>query len=126
MKCYCDSNFDFKLCCQPLLDGQYKADSPLSLMRSRYTAFALGRFAYLEKTTLPETFKLDLFQRNIQWAQSVRFTKLEILGFTEETRRGRVKFRAYFVHKLTGDSSIHEEDSLFEKVNQTWYFCHPT
>lgn len=52
--CPCDSGEPYASCCQPLHHGQV-ASSALALMRSRYTAYALGLAEYLIKTWHPET-----------------------------------------------------------------------
>jgi SEC-C motif-containing protein len=50
----------FDTCCGPYLDGRAVAPSALELMRSRYTAYVLGRTDYLRATWDPATCPADL------------------------------------------------------------------
>lgn len=50
--CPCGSGRSFGACCRPLLRGG-EADSAEALMRSRFTAFALGDVAHLWRTLHP-------------------------------------------------------------------------
>lgn len=52
--CPCGSNKPFDYCCRPIVEGQKAAPTAEALMRSRYTAFALGAIDYLIDTTAPE------------------------------------------------------------------------
>jgi len=53
----------FGTCCGPVLDGSRPAATAVALMRSRYTAFAVGDVAYLlrswHRSTRPPTLELD-------------------------------------------------------------------
>jgi len=46
--CPCGSGKSLATCCLPLVDGAKLASTPESLMRSRYTAFALGTKAAID------------------------------------------------------------------------------
>ena len=50
--CPCQSGLRYKRCCRPLHQGA-PAPSPEALMRSRYSAYALGLVDYIIDTTLP-------------------------------------------------------------------------
>ena len=50
MKCPCHSKKRYADCCGPLHKGTRPAATPEELMRSRYSAFALGEVDYLAKT----------------------------------------------------------------------------
>lgn len=52
--CPCGSGRPFDECCEPYLDGEL-APSPEALLRSRYTAYALGDEDYLFRTWDPRT-----------------------------------------------------------------------
>ena len=47
--CPCHSSAHYTACCKPLHDGA-RATSPITLMRSRFSAFALGLGEYLVDT----------------------------------------------------------------------------
>jgi SEC-C motif-containing protein len=53
--CPCGTGLDFGLCCEPVLLDPSTALVPDALMRSRYTAFALGDVAHLRRTWCPST-----------------------------------------------------------------------
>ena len=48
--CPCHSGEPYKTCCKPRHDGTQPAETPEALMRSRYSAFALGLGQYLVDT----------------------------------------------------------------------------
>jgi SEC-C motif-containing protein len=48
--CPCHSGLRYSDCCKPLHSGEASAARPEALMRSRYSAFALGLGAYLVET----------------------------------------------------------------------------
>lgn len=66
--CPCESGQPYSACCQPLHLG-LPAQSALSLMRSRYTAYVLRIEQYLLTTWHPDTRPdtLDLSQDNMKW-----------------------------------------------------------
>ena len=47
--CPCQSGLDYAHCCQPLHQGR-PAPSPEALMRSRFSAFALGNTDYISRS----------------------------------------------------------------------------
>ncbi|WP_327091205.1 YchJ family metal-binding protein [Nonomuraea sp. NBC_01738] len=63
MTCPCGSAQPYDDCCGPLHRGEAKAETPERLMRSRYSAFAVGDAAYLLRTwhlaTRPERLELE-------------------------------------------------------------------
>src|SRR4051794_6177829 len=74
MRCPCLSGDTFESCCAPILSGESAAPTAERLMRSRFTAFAMGDAAYLLKSWHPSTrpSELDL-------DPDVRWTRLDIL-----------------------------------------------
>jgi SEC-C motif-containing protein len=49
--CVCDSQKPYAHCCQPFLSGCKQTKTPVQLMRSRFSAFALGGYgSYLLRT----------------------------------------------------------------------------
>lgn len=55
LPCPCGSSRALADCCGPVIDGSVPAASAEVLMRSRYTAFALGREAWLRASWHPST-----------------------------------------------------------------------
>ncbi len=89
-------------------------------MRSRYTAYALGKGEYILQTTHPDSPYFEKDRK--KWVQAVKafcdttqFLKLEILGSGEDW----VHFRA---HLKQIEPLLLEEKSLFAKVGGKWLY----
>lgn len=109
--CPCGRSATAGACCLPLVQGERQADTPEELMRSRYTAFALGDADYLWRTwhprTRPEQVTID---------PAVVWTGLEIV----DTGGDEVEFRATFVeNQRTG--TLHER-SRFAVRARRWFY----
>jgi SEC-C motif-containing protein len=117
--CPCGSGAAYADCCGPLHAGTEKAATAESLMRSRYSAFALGDAAYLLRTWHPETRpeRLDLE------GDGRRFTGLQILETTGGSplhTRGTVRFRADYTDADGPGSQT--EHSEFERIGGDWTY----
>lgn len=117
-RCPCLSGLTYDSCCGPLHAGVSSAQTAEQLMRSRYSAFAVGDAAYLSATwhpsTRPESLTLDADR---QWY------RLDILrtgrGGPFDTE-GIVEFRAYH-RSPTGKGSQHEVSSFVREGGRWWY-----
>jgi SEC-C motif-containing protein len=120
MKCPCDPQKDYAICCEPFHKGEV-ADSPETLMRSRYSAFALKNIDYILRTTDPQT-RWD-FDRgaNQEWADKAEFLKLEVLKASSEGNKGIVEFKAHY-KTAEEPEVIHHEVSKFRRQGGIWYF----
>lgn len=122
--CPCCSGEDYKVCCEPVIQNN-SADSPLTLMRSRYTGYATGQAEYLFNTTHPKT-RVELSLREIEsWAKENTWTKLEIVNTekgTSQDKSGVVEFKAFFTD-INNRNQTHHERSTFLKENEKWYYC---
>jgi SEC-C motif domain protein len=119
-KCLCDSGKPFEKCCERFLNGSTNATTPKQLMRSRYTAYALGHYGdYLLATWLPETSTgltaESLSEKSLEWV------KLEILNSHQKDDEGRVEFKAYYKVE-NGELSILHEKSTFRRIDRRWYY----
>lgn len=112
----CSGNF-FQNCCQPYIQEIKKAPTALSLMRSRYSAYATHEVSYILETThssqLKYYSKVDIYN----WATSNQWTKLEIVNFNENA----VEFKAHFTDGQFQEQ-IHHELSTFMLENGSWYY----
>ncbi len=104
-------------CCGPFHAGEAEAPTAEALMRSRYSAFALGLDDYLWRTwhprTRPERVTLD----------ATVWTQLEILDVAEGTERdqdGIVEFVAHHRHGRR-DGQMRER-SRFERRGRRWMY----
>jgi len=124
--CPCGSADPYDACCGRYLGG-LPAPSAERLMRSRYSAYVLGRIDYLKATTLPaQQHSLDL-QAMRQWSASSTWLGLEIenaqlLGGRPE--HALVSFTARW-HDQQGAHAQHER-LAFVQCDGTWYFIDPT
>ncbi len=110
-------------CCAPFIEEGRPAPTAEALMRSRYTAFALGKIDHLVETLAPGT--RDDFDRKAitHWSRSSQWFGLDILSTEQgqaEDETGYVEFVAHFVND--GQRHAHRERSLFRKEDGLWYF----
>ncbi len=115
--CYCGTNKPFENCCQIYLTGAKKAPTAETLMRSRYSAYAIGNADYLVATTHYSTRKLHRKEDVLEWSQSNHWMQLKVLASTETT----VKFKAYY-SDYNGKAQVHEEHSTFVLENGSWFY----
>ena len=105
-------------CCGPLHAGTASAPTAEQLMRSRFSAFAVGDAAYLlatrHRSTRPAQLELDA---------DVRWYRLDIIR-TERggllDREGIVEFEAFF--RSPSGASSQRETSTFVRENGRWYY----
>lgn len=89
-------------------------------MRSRYTAFAKRKFAYLAKTMQGQATKEFDLQQAQKEAPFIKWLKLEVL-YTEATQnKGIVEFKAYF--RFNNQNAILHEISQFECLEGVWFY----
>ncbi|MCC9041985.1 hypothetical protein LNQ81_04620 [Myroides sp. M-43] len=115
--CYCCSKKEFKDCCEPFIKLQVKPDTAEELMRSRYTAYALCNATYIVDTTHPRNRHLHSKKAISNWAKENTWIQLEVV----KTEDYQVIFKAYY-NDVNGNSCVHYEDSLFEKLGENWYY----
>jgi len=118
--CPCCSGKAFAVCCAPYLDGKSTPRTVKQLMRSRYTAFALGgQGDYLLRTwhprTAPAISAQALGQADTQW------TGLEIIASQQRGDHGVVEFRASLID-AAGESAVHHETSTFLREGGRWLY----
>ena len=116
-RCTCRTGLTYGECCHRFHSGDMVAPTAEALMRSRFSAFALGETEYLLDTwdpeTRPATLDLDV---------GIHFYRLDILetsggGPFEST--GQVKFQAFYKGLASG---VQEEDSTFRKLDGRWVY----
>ncbi|ART71487.1 hypothetical protein BTO20_25680 [Mycobacterium dioxanotrophicus] len=109
--CPCGSGEEYGHCCGALHRGERTAATALALMRSRFSAFALGDADYLIATWHPETRpkRLDL-DDGIVWRR-LQIVDTDAGGTDDET--GVVEFRAQYEHD--GKRHILHERSRFDR-----------
>lgn len=125
--CPCGSGQALAACCGPIIDGTVPAPDAQSLMRSRYSAYALGLVDYLRDTTLPAQQQgLDL-EAIRTWSLGSTWLGLEVVSHEVlggQPEHARVTFIARW-HDAGGEHS-HRECSGFVQRDGRWYFLDPT
>ena len=117
--CYCHSQQPFGQCCEPLLKGK-AAPSAEALMRSRYSAYATGKFDYVLETYSQEKreqLSLDDLQEN---AEATQWLALQVEQHHPDGETAEVQFCAYF--KEQGKLYKLHELSRFVRESQQWKY----
>lgn len=117
-RCPCGSGDVLSGCCAPIVTGETSAPTAVQLMRSRFTAFALGSTEHLlrtwHSTTRPGTLSLDA---------GTFWTRLDIFGTTGGgpfDDEGTVHFMAQY--RSADGRGRQEENSRFVRENGCWYY----
>lgn len=109
--CRCDTGAVYAACCGPLHRGERSAATAVALMRSRFTAFALGEVGYLLATWHPDTRPADLDLDDAVTWRRLQIVDTEAGGTDDPT--GVVQFRAQYVRD--GSRHILHERSRFAR-----------
>ncbi|WP_054815118.1 YchJ family protein [Nocardia arizonensis] len=116
--CPCRRGDSYADCCGPLLAGARPAPTAAALMRSRYTAFALGDIGYLRRSwhsgTRPRDIELDADQR---WL-FLEIVRTERGGPFDDT--GTVEFVAHY--RGPGGRGELREVSRFVREDGAWVY----
>jgi SEC-C motif-containing protein len=116
--CPCGTGLAYAACCEPLHDGQARAETAERLMRSRYAAYARGRLDYVFRTWHPRTRPADLGP-----VPGLRWTGLTILATEaggEDDAEGVVEFEAR--HDGTDGPGVLHERSRFVRRGDRWVY----
>ena len=115
-KCPCGSGKKYKKCCQIFHKGAKPKDA-LTLMKSRYSAYAVGDVNYIKKTTHENSpYFLDKKEDIEKFCKNEEFLGLEIVEFVDGEKEAFVTFNA----KLR--SGELKEKSKFLKENGVWFY----
>jgi len=117
-KCPCGSGKKYKECCFKW-HKLGTAPNALLLMKSRFSAYAIGNADYIIKTTYKTSphYELDIneWKKSIKEFSNSNFKKLEIVEFIDGEKEAFVEFRAYI------DDYVMKEKSRFLKEDK-WYY----
>lgn len=121
MKCPCGSKRSFANCCSVYISAKKNAPTAVKLMRSRYTAYALGFFEYIAKTMCgPAALNFDLANANKN-AKSIKWQSLKVLNSKQTTKTlAFVEFTAKYQYET--QSYIMHELSEFHFIDNCWYY----
>ncbi|MCB1180834.1 MAG: SEC-C domain-containing protein [Chlamydiia bacterium] len=119
MKCPCHSGKDYQQCCMPYHEGTLPKDA-LTLMRSRYSGYALGKVDYIIDTSHPD-IKKNLKRSELEmFCKIVDFHDLKILKTELVEPISTVTFRA--ILKQNERDISFTEKSFFEKIDGRWIY----
>ena len=121
--CPCGSGKHFNECCEPILEGESKAETAEALMRSRYSAYVVGKIDYLGNTLHPDHRHDHDAEATRRWAKNSEWISLEI-GQVEAGGKGDAKGAVEFtaMYREKGMQHMHHENSRFEKINGDWFY----
>ncbi len=122
--CPCGSNKKYKKCCKIFHNGTLPKTA-LELMKSRYSAYAVGDSKYIMNTThiLNTDYSEDkkTWEENIQnFMKDSNFNSLEILEFLDSLPEAYVTFKANI--DINGVDSTFTEKSKFIRENEKWLY----
>ena len=107
-----DSARSYAACCQPYHRGERDAPTPETLMRSRYSAYALSDADYVRRTWHPDTCPADLDLND-----GVRYTGLRI----HRAEGDEVEFTAT-LKAPDGQTHRMRERSRFVSLGGRWVY----
>ena len=117
--CICGSGKAFSQCCEPLLSRKIRAKTPEQLMRSRYSAYALGGYGdYLLKTWFAPMAKGLTAQALSEKAQ--QWVSLEVVGSGVTDQQGWVEFKATYLED--SKQRVMHEKSVFTLSGDCWLY----
>ncbi|RKT68350.1 SEC-C motif-containing protein [Saccharothrix variisporea] len=119
--CPCGLGEPYESCCGPLHHGTKPAPTAEALMRSRFTAFALGNEPYLLQTWHPTTRP-----KRIDFDPDQHWTHLVVHDRTDGTpfhTTGTVEFTAHY--RYQGEPQELHENSRFVRENNRWLYVEP-
>ncbi|MFC6669530.1 YchJ family protein [Marinobacterium aestuariivivens] len=122
--CPCGSHKPYRQCCEPAISGLRPAATAEALMRSRYTAFALGLPDYLVETLAPEKRHPDEAALLAEQMQATVWTGLRIVDCRAGgpgARRGEVEFIASF-ETPAEKGQLHERSRFRRDGQGRWVY----
>ena len=115
--CPCGGGVALAVCCGPIVVDGTPAESAERLMRSRYTAFALGHEEHLWRTWHPRTRPSEVKIGDVVWT-GLRI--LDVVAGDADDDHGVVEFEAAYVG--SDGPGVMRERSLFERRGGRWTY----
>lgn len=119
--CPRESRRPFDRCCGPLVEDGVPAETAEQLMRSRYTAFVLGREDHLWRTWSPRTRPARVEAGDVEWTG---LAILDVVAGGPADRTGTVEFEARYVGPE--GPGVMRERSAFERRGGRWTYLEGT
>ena len=118
--CPCGSGRAFDECCGPFLSGAAAAPTPEALMRSRYTAYAVGDDAYVLATWDEATRPAVLFEEGEARPKWILLRVTDAKPVAEGADTGEVTFTA--TARTSQGAMRLSERSLFQRKDGRWLY----
>ncbi|MCE0724115.1 MULTISPECIES: YchJ family protein [Legionella] len=119
--CPCGSQNTYELCCGLYIDNKQLPETPEQLMRSRYTAYSMGKIDYIKNTMKGNALISFNEMEAGQWAKSVTWIDLEVMHTSMSgPDKGFVEFAARFSEH--NQIKIIHELSEFHKETGRWFY----
>ncbi len=125
--CPCGSNRPLAECCGPYLDGTAWPAEAEILMRSRYAAYALGRYDWLVQSTHPDFREGITAEKIAEQSKGVRWLRLDVGKSLKDAPVGVngelydiVEFHAFY--ELDGIPRQLGERSFFSRKDDKLYY----
>lgn len=119
--CKCGSGLVLNDCCMIFINGDVSATTPELLMRSRYTAHALGNMQYIEKTMAKKALEQFDYNEAVEDYKNIKWLKLEVLGNEVlDNKNAIVEFKAYY--RVNNKKYTLHERSRFELIDAKWTY----
>jgi SEC-C motif domain protein len=116
--CPCLSGESYQTCCGVYHRGEAAAPTAVRLMRSRYSAFAVGDAGYLLATWHPQTRPQALELDSAQHWYRLDILRSERGGILDT--EGTVEFRAWY--RFEGSTGDQREVSRFRREGGRWFY----
>ncbi|WP_106848497.1 YchJ family protein [Blastococcus sp. Marseille-P5729] len=107
----------YEACCEPLHDGARDAETASELMRSRYSAYAIGNLNYVFRTWDPATRPPTIEPAGLEWTG---LRVVDVVGGSPHDDTGIVEFVASF-RDGARDGELHER-SRFRSRRARWVY----
>ena len=121
--CPCTSGKTYDRCCGPFLEGTQSPATAEQLMRSRFSAYALGKVDYLIATRCAAKRSEENRDEMLRYCKAVRCVGLKITAKEKggpEDAEGIVTFHASL--QANGRRSLHIETSTFAREEGKWVY----
>jgi SEC-C motif-containing protein len=121
--CPCTSKKPYDRCCGPFHAGSAVPETAEQLMRSRFSAYALGKVDYLIATRSEAKRAGENREEMVQYCKSVSCVGLKIVNKEKGGKAddsGLVTFHASL--QANGRRSLHIETSTFARENGRWVY----
>lgn len=102
--CFCGSNCDFSSCCQPYINKELPVKTAEQLMRSRFSAYAIGNAQYIYDTYAKSSQAAQSVEDIDDWSQSCVWVALVIhplASSVNNTTEQFVEFSAFYITNNT-------------------------